>query len=98
RLAWLRSRFARPVFDSLVLPLAGLFFVLSAQYGAVHNASFSTTKDILGVGLARITGNNPTGKSATVQTLIIVYKIPCRQPNVNRNRRCIERFVRLMKF
>src|SRR5699024_659115 len=36
RLAWLRSRFARPVFDSLVLPLAGLFFVLSAQYGAVH--------------------------------------------------------------
>ena len=37
RLAWLRSRFARPVFDSLVLPLAGLFFVLSAQYGAVHH-------------------------------------------------------------
>ncbi|OUN32603.1 hypothetical protein B5G28_13795, partial [Faecalibacterium sp. An77] len=36
RLAWLRSRFARPVFNSLVLPLAGLFFVLSAQYGAVQ--------------------------------------------------------------
>ncbi|WP_206423003.1 hypothetical protein, partial [Faecalibacterium sp. An192] len=39
RLAWLRSRFARPVFDSLVLPLAGLFFVLSAQYGAVQSVT-----------------------------------------------------------
>ena len=28
RLTWLRFRFARPVFDSLILPLAGLFCIV----------------------------------------------------------------------